>query len=162
MRAGLGMNALLLLMLAGCIDRESAHESLGGRAGKHPGHWVRVQRNGTVLAAFEGPLATAVVDGEHLSIELASPEGSHRIAIEVDGSKPGVYPLAPTFEASKAVVLLMSNGLPGRISPAEGELKLDRSADGSCSGSFVGRATDANGYRYAFEGSFSAVPVQRL
>jgi hypothetical protein len=136
--------------------------SMGARAVLRPEHRVRVERNGTVLAAFEGRNAKAVLDGRHLSIELSSPDGSHRLAIEIDGSGPGVYRLAPTFEPTRAVVLLVSHGLPGRVSPAEGELRLDRMDDGYCSGSFTGRATDSHGYGYVFEGTFSAVPIRRL
>ena len=115
-----------------------------------------------MLADFEGSRAGAVLDGKHLTIELASPDGRHRLAIEIDGNSPGVYPLVPTFEAAKAVILLVSHGLPGRMSPAAGELRLIESADGYCSGDFAGHVTDANGFRYAFAGSFSAIPVRRL
>jgi hypothetical protein len=138
-----------------------SHETLGGHADQTI-HRVRVERNGTVLAAFEGSRSTALLDGKHLSIELVSADGSHRLAIEVDGAGPGVYPLAPTFEASRAVILLVSHGVPGRISPAQGELRLEPAIEGHCSGTFVGRGSDRHGYRYSFEGFFSAVPVQRL
>jgi hypothetical protein len=86
----------------------------------------------------------------------------HRLAIEIDGASPGTYFLAPTFEATRAVIVLVSHGVPGRVSPAEGELRLLESADGYCMGTFAGRAQDANGHRYTFEGSFSAVPVRQL
>jgi len=78
--------------------------------------------------------AKAVLDGTHLSIKLASADGAHRLAIEIDGRNPGVYQLAPTFETAKAVILLVSHGLPGRISPSEGELRLEDAGDGFCSG----------------------------
>jgi hypothetical protein len=58
--------------------------------------------------------------------------------------------------------VLVSHGVPARVSPAQGELTLVESAEGHCSGSFAARATDTNGYRYVFEGSFSHIPVRRL
>jgi hypothetical protein len=140
----------------------SFDQILGGRAAGRPQHLVRIERDGTVLASFGGSQAKAVLDGTHLSIELASADGSHRLAIEIDGRSPGVYQLAPTFQPAKAVILLISHGLPGRISPSEGELRLEEAGDGFCSGNFTGRVTDQNGYRYAFEGWFSTVPVVRL
>jgi hypothetical protein len=162
--------ALLLVLMVACGGEprrtDSAHTSideiLGGRAAGRPLHRVRVERDGTVLAAFGGSRAKAVLDGTHLSIELASEDGAHRLAIEIDGRSPDVYQLAPTFETAKAVILLVSHGLPGRISPSEGELQLAEAGDGFYSGSFTGRVTDENGYRYAFEGWFSTVPVVRL
>jgi hypothetical protein len=161
---------LLLVLIVACggepprADRAdtSIDQTLGGRAAGRPQHRVRVERDGTVLAAFGGSQAKGVLDGTHLSIELASADGAHRLAIEIDGRNPGVYQLAPTFEATKAVILLVSHGLPGRISPSEGELRLEDAGDGFSSGSFTGRARDQNGYRYAFEGWFSTVPVVRL
>lgn len=125
-------------------------------------HRVRVARGETVLAAFNGSRASAVLDSKHLTIELTSTDGVHRLAIEIDGATPNTYLLAPTFEATRAVIVLVSHGVPGRVSPAEGELRLLESGDGYCSGSFSGGAQDANGYRHTFEGSFSAVPIRRL
>jgi len=161
--------ALLLVMIVACGREPNRTSSAGtsidrilGGVPASPQHRVRVERDGTVLAAFGGSRAKAVLDGTHLSIELASADGAHWLAIEIDGRNPGVYQLAPTFETAKAVILLVSHGLPGRISPSEGELRLEDAGDGLCSGSFTGRARDQNGYRYAFEGWFSTVPVVRL
>lgn len=168
MRNPVRLDILALLLVAACgaspADRDratsAASQSAAGSA-RRAEHRVRVAREGTVLAAFHGSRASAVLDSKHLSIELASADGVHRLAIEVDGAAPGVYPLAPTFESTKAVILLVSHGVPARVSPAVGELRLE-SADGYCTGSFTGQARDANGYRYTFEGSFSAVPIRRL
>jgi hypothetical protein len=158
--------ALLLVMACGAGPAGRTPETSAGDRPPAAGargaeHRVRVARDGTVLADFHGSRASAVLDGKHLSIELASADGVHRLAIEVDGAGPGTYPLAPTFESTKAVILLVSHGVPGRVSPVEGELRLE-SADGYCGGSFTGQARDANGYRYTFEGSFTAVPIRRL
>ena len=160
--------ALLLILIVACGGAPDRTHSAGASIDRilaspaSPRHRVRVERDGTVLAAFGGSRAKAVLDGIHLSIELTSTDGAHRLAIEIDGRNPGVYQLAPTFETAKAVILLVSHGLPGRISPSEGELRLEEAGDGLCSGTFTGRVTDQNGYRYAFEGWFSTVPMVRL
>jgi hypothetical protein len=123
---------LLLVLMAACSGEprrtDSAHrsigETLGGRIADRPQHRVLVERDGTALAAFGGSRAKAVLDGTHLSIELASEDGAHRLAIEIDGRSPGVYQLAPTFETAKAVILLVSHGL--RIPLRVRGLVLDR------------------------------------
>ena len=125
------------------------------------GGWVTVRRDSTVLARFGEARVSAVVDGGHLSIELASPDGIHRLVIEVDGTVPGQYRLVPAFEPGTATLLLVSRGLPGRISPGEGELRLTEMRDGRCSGAFAGAARD-HGFVYRFEGAFELVPVRRL
>ena len=159
MRSRLIRSSAVMVLLA-CRQTGAPERAEWLRPGA-PDHQVKVERDGTVLASFTGSRARAILDGNHLSIELTSPDGLHRLTIEVDGSRSGVYPLAPTFQAEKAVILLVSHGVPARVSPAQGELELNR-ADGNCSGRFTGRARDENGYRYAFEGSFSTVPVERL
>lgn len=123
--------------------------------------WVTVRRDATVLARFREASASAVVDGAHLSIELRSPDGAHRLVIEVDGTTPGRYRLVPAFEPGAATLLLVSRGVPGRVSPAEGELDLTDTRDGRCSGAFAGQARD-HGLVYRFEGAFELVPVRRL
>lgn len=123
--------------------------------------WVTVRRDSTVLARFDNAKVSAVVDGGHLSIELGSRDGIHRLVIEVDGTTPGRYRLVPTFEPGAATLLLVSRGLPGRLSPAEGELNLTEMRDGRSSGAFAGQARD-HGYVYRFDGAFELVPVRRL
>ncbi len=114
-----------------------------------------------MLARFSEARVSAVVDGGHLSIELGSPDGIHRLVIEIDGTAPGRYRLVPAFEPGTATLLLVSRGMPGRISPGEGELTLTEMRDGRCSGVFAGEARD-HGFGYRFEGAFELVPVRRL
>ena len=123
--------------------------------------WVTVRRDSTVLARFTDARVSAVVDGGHLTIELGSRDGTQRLVLEVDGTAPGRYPLVPTFEPGAATLLLVSRGLPGRISPGDGELTLTDMRDGRCSGTFAGRTRDHE-FVYRFEGAFELVPVRRL
>lgn len=146
---------LLILALAACQRPPAVTES-------GPRHDVRVDRDETVLTAFSGSGGTALIDGDHLSIELTSPDESHRLAVEVDGNTPGVYPLVPAFETTKAVVVLITRGTPTRVSPSTGKLQLTAAADGRRSGHFEGAATDSLGHHYIFRGSFADLPVKRL
>ncbi|HET7469339.1 MAG TPA: hypothetical protein VFJ81_06660 [Gemmatimonadales bacterium] len=123
--------------------------------------WATVRRDSTVLARFNNARVSAVVDGGHLSIELRSRDGTQRLVIEVDGTTAGRYRLVPTFEPGAATLLLVSRGMPGRISPTAGELTLTDTRDSHCSGAFTGRISD-HGFVYRFEGAFELVPVRRL
>jgi hypothetical protein len=172
------MNKMLLLMatifLAACASApeespssESAKQTRGETATNQPsGLEVKVTKNGAALAAFQSASDNggvgALLGKDDLAIEITSPDRKWVLSIGVSGTKAGVYRLAPLREAGKAMIILTGGDDDVMMVRAEtGELKLSEVSETYCSGSFMGKGTDATGNKYTYEGKFSRIRASR-
>jgi hypothetical protein len=172
------MNKMLILIsvifFASCgtspdrASNESVKETRGEASTSQPsGIDVKATRNGKPLVAFQSASNNtgvgAMLVGNDLSVEITSPDQLWVLSISVSRAKAGVYRLAGTREDGKAMILL-TGGNEGNEMMARadsGELKLSEVSETYCSGSFMGKGTDATGNKYTYEGKFSRIKAFR-
>lgn len=175
-----GMNKLLILFtalfFASCggapKDRTPSGDTDKQTRGKEStianqpaGLDVKVTRNGKTLTAFKSASDNtgvgALLAGNELSIEIASPDQSWVLNISASRAKEGVYRLAPMREDGKAMIVLAGGEEDMLVRADTGELKLDEVSDRYCSGTFKGTGKDATGNKYTYEGKFSRIRATR-
>jgi len=142
---------------AASAPAESVHTAAAPAGADGSFYEVSLTKDGAVLATYKSGGGTARQQTGHLILELNSPDELYTVAIDVQATTPGTYPVAVEAKAGSAVVVAAGPSMMRGPMASAGELKIDQLTDTICSGTF--KATQ--GTHYLFEGKFTKIPVSR-
>lgn len=123
---------------------------------------VTVVKNGVHVAQFISPGARALLEGEHLSMEINSPDLKHSLFIEIENAEVGNFPIVKETKSHCAVLNFMDTSFELMLSPTKGYFKLEKWSNGSCNGNFNGELTNDLGDHFQIKGNFESIVIKTL
>lgn len=123
---------------------------------------VTVVKNGELLMRFNSMVSRALLDENHLSIELISSDMRHSLIIEIEDAVIGRFPIVKETKNQCAVVIFMGESIDMMLSPTKGYLNLEKFNNGLCSGYFAGELFNELGENFQINGKFESIVFTTL